>query len=207
MAESTKSLYHEDYHAWAVDQAAALRRLAESRWNGPLDLEHLAEEVEALGKTERNTVLSQIERIIEHALKLEHAASREPRRGWILFILEARRELRRYLSPTLRRLVEEQLAALYAGERSHTARALGLHDEPEAASALPAECLHARPTAGRRLVPRQPARANGADLTAQAARRPGRLDRRPSSASNNAESWPSITPPSCSGSEIVTARR
>jgi hypothetical protein len=140
MAKRAVELYDEDYHAWAMDQAEALRRLAEQRWNGPLDLEHLAEEVEDLGKTERNTVLSQVERIIEHALKLEHAASQEPRRGWILSILEARRELRRHLTPTLRRLVEEQLEALYAGERSHTARALRLHDEPEAASALPNEC-------------------------------------------------------------------
>jgi hypothetical protein len=140
MAASAKTLYDEDYHAWAIGQAQALRRLAESRWNGPLDLDHLAEEVEDLGKAERNSVLSQIERIVEHALQLEHAASREPRRGWILSIVEARRELGRHLTLSLRRLVEEELPQLYAGERARTARALRLHDEPEAAAALPNGC-------------------------------------------------------------------
>jgi hypothetical protein len=140
MAASANSLYDEDYHAWAVGQALALRRLAESRCNGPLDLDHLAEEVEDLGKAERNSVLSQVERIIEHALKLEHAASREPRRGWILLIVDARRELGRHLTLSLRHLVEEEFAQLYTGERARTARVLRLHDEPEAAAALPDEC-------------------------------------------------------------------
>src|SRR5918996_323450 len=50
----------------ARDQAAALRRLADERWNGPLDLLHLAEEVEDLGSEQQWAVESQLERIIEH---------------------------------------------------------------------------------------------------------------------------------------------
>jgi len=38
-------LYRSDYYAWTRDQADALRRLAAERWNGPLDLANLAEEV------------------------------------------------------------------------------------------------------------------------------------------------------------------
>jgi hypothetical protein len=41
--------FKEDFYAWTRDQAEALRRLADQRWNGPLDLLHLAEEVEDLG--------------------------------------------------------------------------------------------------------------------------------------------------------------
>jgi hypothetical protein len=140
MAKRAAELYDEDYYAWAEDQAEALRRLAKQRWNGPLDLEHLAEEVEDLGKAERNTVLSQAERIIGHALKLEHSRAQEPRRQWILSIAEARRELARHLTRSLRRVLKQELAASYRSERDLTARALRLYNEPEAAAALPAEC-------------------------------------------------------------------
>lgn len=72
------ALYEEDFYAWTKNQAAALRRLAAQRWNGPLDLANLAEEVEDLGKTERNAVRSRLRRIIEHGLKLEHSPAPEP---------------------------------------------------------------------------------------------------------------------------------
>jgi hypothetical protein len=52
--------------------------LADERWNGPLDLVHLAEEVEDLGSEQRWAVESQLERIIEHLLKLEHSPSGSP---------------------------------------------------------------------------------------------------------------------------------
>jgi Domain of unknown function DUF29 len=140
MADSAKGRYEEDYHAWALSQADALRRLAGNRWNGPLDLEHLAEEVEGLGKAERNAALSQAERVIGHALKLECSQAAEPRRQWILSIAETRRELARHLSRSLRRVLEDDLPASYRSERDLTARALRLYGEPDAAAALPADC-------------------------------------------------------------------
>jgi hypothetical protein len=143
MANPAESLYDEDYHAWAVGQAEALRGLAKSRWNGPLDLEHLAEEVEDLGKAERNTVLSQVERIIGHALKLEYSRAQEPRRQWILSVAKARREVARHLTRSLRRMLDAELPAMYRSERSLTGRAPRVYDEPDAAAALPDECPYA----------------------------------------------------------------
>jgi hypothetical protein len=140
MPTRVADLYDEDYYAWTRDQARALRRLADSRWNGPLDLEHLAEEVEDLGNTQRNAVLSQVERIIEHLLKLEHSREVEPRRGWIVSIDDARRELEKHLTPKLRRELEAALPELYRRERKRTARKLALYGEPEAAEALPLDC-------------------------------------------------------------------
>ena len=64
MATRQEDLYAEDFYTWTQAQAAALRRLAETRWNGPLDLEHLAKEVEDLGRSTRNTVRSQLQRIV-----------------------------------------------------------------------------------------------------------------------------------------------
>ena len=50
-------------------------------------------------------------------------------------------------------------------------------------------------------------RAKRPGRMAQAARRRGPLVGRSSALVNRAESWPSMAPPSCSGSEMVTARR
>ena len=50
MATRREELYEEDFYAWTQDQAASLRRLEAERWNGPLDLAHLAEEVEVWGR-------------------------------------------------------------------------------------------------------------------------------------------------------------
>ncbi len=47
---TSAALDDEDFYAWTQDQAEALRALARQRWNGPLDLEHLSEEVEELGR-------------------------------------------------------------------------------------------------------------------------------------------------------------
>ena len=65
MATRAERLYKDDFYAWTRDQASALRRLADQRWNGPLDLLHLAEEVEDLGSEQQWAVESQLERIID----------------------------------------------------------------------------------------------------------------------------------------------
>ena len=90
MATSAERLYKDDFYAWTRDQAAALRRLADERWNGPLDLLHLAEEVEDLGSEQQWAVEGQLERIIEHILKLEHSPSVGPRRQWMIKVVDAR---------------------------------------------------------------------------------------------------------------------
>ena len=45
---TTTELYEQDFVAWTEKQARELRELRANRWNGPLDLEHLAEEIEDL---------------------------------------------------------------------------------------------------------------------------------------------------------------
>ena len=80
MSIATEDLYESDFYAWTRAQAGALRGLAEARWNGPLDLARLAEEVEDLGSEQQWAVESQLERIIEHLLKLEYSPSTNPRR-------------------------------------------------------------------------------------------------------------------------------
>ncbi len=118
----------------------ALRRLADERWNGPLDLEHLAQEVESLGSEQQWAVESQLERVIEHLLKLEYSSSADPRRQWMISVNGARREIRRRLTPAIRREVEPELTVLYVGARNDAELGLLDHGEKEAARALPADC-------------------------------------------------------------------
>jgi hypothetical protein len=143
MATPPEQLYKEDFYAWTRDQAKALRRLADQRWNGPLDLLHLAEEVEDLGSEQQWAVESQLERIIEHLLKLEHSPNAGPRRQWMISVNNARGEIGRRLTPTIRNQVEPALSELYRRSRRNAELSLLDHEEVEAARALPADCPYA----------------------------------------------------------------
>src|SRR5260370_33017588 len=56
--------YDDDFYAWTQYQAEVLRSL-KTRDNR-FDREHVAEEIEDLGKSERDTVRSGVRRILEH---------------------------------------------------------------------------------------------------------------------------------------------
>jgi hypothetical protein len=130
--------YDEDFYAWTRHQAAVLRSMevADNRF----DREHVAEEIEDLGKSERDAVRSQIRRIIEHLLKLAHSPAQGPRFDWMGPIAEARAALADKLSPTLRNDAEAMLARLYRDGRRRAALTLRGHGEEGAAERLPADC-------------------------------------------------------------------
>ena len=130
--------YDDDFFAWTQYQAQVLRtlRTRDSRF----DRENLVEEVESLGRSERDTVHSQIERILTHFLKLAYSPARDPRFDWMDSIIEARFVLARKLSPTLRRDAEEQLTSVHATARKRAAVQLQKYGEHEAAQLLPSEC-------------------------------------------------------------------
>jgi uncharacterized protein DUF29 len=143
MATRPEQLYKDDFFAWTRDQARALRRLAEQRWNGPLDLEHLAEEVEDLGSEQQWAVESQLERLIEHLLKLEYSPRAGPRRQWMISVNNARGEIERRMTATIRREVEPGLPERYRRARRNADLSFLDHGEKEAARALPADCPYA----------------------------------------------------------------
>lgn len=140
MATKPAELYDEDFYAWTRDQASALRRMAEERWNGPLDLEHLAEEIEDVGSDRRDAIRSQVRRIIEHMLKLEYSRATDPRGGWRDSILDARAEVADKITPTIQREVEEELDRLYRRARAKAANGLSSYGEIDAARELPMAC-------------------------------------------------------------------
>ena len=143
MATRIEDLYEQDFYVWTQRQAAALRRLAETRPNLDLDFPHLIEEVEDLGTSQRDAVRSQMRRLIEHCLKLEYSRTRSPRSGWRDSVIDARAELDDKLSPSLRRDLEQHLPRLWVQARTKAANALRGHREPDAADLLPADCPYA----------------------------------------------------------------
>src|SRR5947208_4652146 len=107
--------YDDDFYAWTQYQAEELRSL-KTRDNR-FDREHVAEEIEDLGKSERDAVRSQVRRILEHFLKLGCSPATDPRYGWMGSIVDARGVLEDKITPTLRRDVEETLTRLYQRAR------------------------------------------------------------------------------------------
>src|SRR5215470_10932816 len=114
--------YEDDFYAWTRYQAEVLRSMPVS--DNRFDREHVAEEIEDLGKSERDAVRSQIRRIIEHLLKLAHSPAELPRFDWMHSVSNARAELEDKLSATLRRDMEATLDKLYADGRRNAALAL-----------------------------------------------------------------------------------
>jgi len=117
MAASLDVLYETDFYAWTRRQARELRRLKALRLDVELDLDHVAEEIEDLGSSERDTCRSQVERILEHFLKLTSSPSLPPRRGWKHSIVEARSVLDNKLSASIRRDVAQRLPRLHRSAR------------------------------------------------------------------------------------------
>ena len=130
--------YDDDFYAWTQHQAMVLRTMSVA--DNRFDRENVAEEIEDLGRSQRDAVRSQIRRIIEHLLKLAYSRSPQPRFDWMASIAEARDTLEDQITPTLRRDAEAMLAKLYAGGRNRAELGLRGCGETEAAGALPAEC-------------------------------------------------------------------
>ncbi|WP_396594561.1 DUF29 domain-containing protein [Brevundimonas sp. R86498] len=105
-------LYDRDYVAWAESQAAALR--AGAAGHRALDYDHLAEEIEDLGKSEQRACRSLVERIIEHMLKLEFIRSANDVTHWQGEILAFRDRLDDTLTPTIRIRIQHDLPLLTA---------------------------------------------------------------------------------------------
>jgi hypothetical protein len=91
--------YEEDIVAWSFDQARLLR----ARCFDLLDLEHLAEEIEDVGKSEQRELTSRMAILIGHLLKWKYQPERRGS-SWEKTIKAQRKELDYALneSPSLR---------------------------------------------------------------------------------------------------------
>ena len=82
--------YDDDFYAWTQEQARLLREAARERLNTPIDWDHVAEEIEDMGRNDRRAINSHLARIIEHLLKLEFSPASDPRSGWRKSVREQR---------------------------------------------------------------------------------------------------------------------
>jgi len=133
-------LYETDFYAWTRQQATELRRFAKTRPNVPLDLEHIAEEIQDLGKSEHDTAYSLARQIMQHLLLIEHSPATEQRRHWMDEVDEFRAQMKRKLSATIKRHLRRDLGEVYADGRRLVERKMRRYGEERAAAGLPASC-------------------------------------------------------------------
>jgi hypothetical protein len=134
MTVTTDLLYEEDFYAWTQQQAELLRRLPPV--GNELDLEHIAEEIEDLGRSDLRAAQSLCQHIIEHFLKLEYSGLKEPLDHWRDEIVEWRVQLEQVLTRSIQ-------AKLDLPARYQTALRLVRRlerDVPGLSARLPAEC-------------------------------------------------------------------
>ena len=85
--------YNTDLALWAEDQARALRAAANTSSNHSINWENVAEEIEALGKSQARDLGNRITTILVHLIKLEASPATRPCAAWRETIQEQRDEI------------------------------------------------------------------------------------------------------------------
>lgn len=103
-------LYETDFYAWTQEQAKFLR---DGMW-GNLDISNLAEEIESLGKQERQKLRNRLAILFGHLLKWEFQPSNRSN-SWLGTIREQRRRILELLeeNPSLKPYLPEAKEKAY----------------------------------------------------------------------------------------------
>jgi hypothetical protein len=126
--------YDADLALWAEGQARALRDAGSASTNLPIDWDNVAEEIEALGKSQARELASGIRTILVYLLKLAGSPATEPRAGWCEMIQEQRSEIEAVLadSPSLRPTIDAVIENELGKARRVASVALTVHAEQPA---------------------------------------------------------------------------
>jgi len=132
LALPNSALYEQDYAAWATETGRLIR---EGRFT-ELDLENLAEEIEAMAGRDRREVLSRLTAVIHHLLKWKYQPEQRSA-SWRTTVVTQRGEITLLLeqSPSLRPTVPRSLAQVYGHAVTRAIAETGLP-----ADAFPARC-------------------------------------------------------------------
>ncbi len=126
--------YEQDFYSWALHHAQLLRegRFAE------LDIEHLAEELEDIGKNDRRALENRCIILIAHLLKWEYQPSHRGS-SWKRSIDEQRLRIDRLIrkNPSLKPYLSAAVADVYLD-----AVKLAAQETQIPASQFPQECLY-----------------------------------------------------------------
>jgi hypothetical protein len=102
---SKATLYNQDFLMWTQQQAEYLKK---GRW-AELDVEHLVEELEALGRSEQKELGSYLQVLLMHLLKCQYQPERKTK-SWVNTISNCRNQIQDCLedTPSLQRFVENE---------------------------------------------------------------------------------------------------
>ena len=102
--------YNTDFYAWTKEQAQSLKA---GQW-AQLDIENLVEEIESLGRQERQQLINRLGVLLGHLLKWQYQPNYRSH-SWQATIREQRRRLLRLLeaNPSLQPYLPEALQAGY----------------------------------------------------------------------------------------------
>ena len=110
MKANIEQEYEHDFYAWALHNAELIRQGKLSE----VDLEHVAEEIESMGRSDKRELLSHLAVLMAHLLKWQFQPERRGN-SWKYKIVEQRFELTDLLeeSPSLKNELNTQLGHAY----------------------------------------------------------------------------------------------
>ncbi len=129
------SLHERDVIAWSQQQAELIR----SGCLDTLDTEHLLEELDNIGNSEKQALQSLLRHIISHLLKFEFSSALQPRRGWVEEISELRAQAETKLqdTPSLRHYMNDLYMKAWPQARKIVGNSFTVYGEK---NDLPSEC-------------------------------------------------------------------
>lgn len=132
LEHSVLNLYEADFYAWTQEQARLLR----DRCWGQVDWSHLIEEVESLGRQQRQELRNRLSVLIGHLLKWQYQ-SRNRSRSWLATLRIQRLDIADLLAdnPSLQPYLEEAMGRAYL-----KGVALAMQETDLPSSTFPADC-------------------------------------------------------------------
>ncbi|MGB3769124.1 MAG: DUF29 domain-containing protein [Phormidesmis sp.] len=108
--DRSNSLYEVDFYAWTQRQSLLLRN---RQWQ-QIDLDNVIEEIESLGRQQRQALRNRLAILISHLLKWEYQAEKRSR-SWFATINVQRLEISELIldNPSLKPYLAEALDAAY----------------------------------------------------------------------------------------------
>ncbi len=108
MSYQTSTDYEEDYYAWTQRQAKLLRALhrAGARLPDDLDIDHLAEEIESLGRAELRSITGAIRQLLVQLIRAASEPATQSRDHWRAKATALQADIPGYYAPSMRRLIE-----------------------------------------------------------------------------------------------------
>ena len=123
-------VYDRDYHLWLEETAQLLKNKDFEQ----LDLENLIEEIETLGRSERNKLISSLRLIYQHLLKWQYQPEKRSK-SWTDTIDRERDNVNDYIEdmPSLKRLLDdpEAIGKAYSRGRRDAAKETGINNLPK----------------------------------------------------------------------------